>query len=85
MLVPTHSLPLYWFRMWMFSQQAVLLLQLIVSSGRATSLSDPPSARLAPIARIAPGPPPLLSFRYFDGQAKHRFGNFDLVVDDANH
>jgi hypothetical protein len=40
-------------------------------------ISKPPS--------IAPGAPPLLSFRYFDGKQRHRFGNLDLVMDDAGH
>lgn len=34
---------------------------------------------------VAPGAPPLLAFRYFDGAEKHRFGKLDLMVDDAGH
>ena len=62
------------------------LLQLILLSGRIHALvPEPPSERVSPPKLIAPGTPPLLSFRYFEGQARHRFGNFDLVVDDAGH
>lgn len=34
---------------------------------------------------IAPGAPPLLAFRYFEGKDRHRFGQLDLVLDDAGH
>ena len=61
------------------------LLQVILLSGRVTTLAESPSARVSVARQIAPGAPPLLSFRYFEGQARHRFGNFDLVVDDAGH
>jgi hypothetical protein len=27
----------------------------------------------------------LISFRYFDGRQRHRFGGLDLVLDDASH
>jgi hypothetical protein len=29
--------------------------------------------------------PPLLSFRFFEGRQRHRFGDLDLVIDDAGH
>jgi hypothetical protein len=38
-----------------------------------------------PTRSVAPGAPPLLSFRYFAGSERHRFGNLDLVIDDAGH
>jgi hypothetical protein len=43
------------------------------------------SERLAPPARLAPGDPPLLRFRYLDGKRRHRFGDLGLVMDDAGH
>lgn len=62
------------------------VLQIILLSGRVGTLAaESPSERVAPPRLIAPGAPPLLSFRFFEGQARHRFGNFDLVVDDAGH
>jgi len=35
--------------------------------------------------RVPPGIPPLLKFRYWEGSARHQFGDLDLVVDDAGH
>jgi hypothetical protein len=62
------------------------ILQLILLSGRVNTLAvETPSERVSPPQWIAPGAPPLLAFRYLEGQARHRFGNFDLVVDDAGH
>lgn len=61
------------------------LLQIILLSGRVNTLAESPSARVGFQRQIPAGAPPLLSFRYFEGQARHRFGNFDLVVDDAGH
>ena len=57
----------------------------IVASGRAVELATPPSERVAPTAAIAPGPPPLLAFRYYEGQQRHRFSNAELMLDDAGH
>jgi hypothetical protein len=48
-------------------------------------IATPPAERLAPEARIAPGAPPLLRFRVLEGRARHRFGDLDLVMDDAGH
>jgi len=38
-----------------------------------------------PRLRLAPGVPPLLSFRYFQGADRGRFGKLDLMLDDAGH
>ncbi len=62
-----------------------LLLEAIALSGRIVSMSEPPSERLSPPALIAPGAPPVLSFRYFDAADKGRFGNLGLMTDDAGH
>jgi hypothetical protein len=35
--------------------------------------------------RLAPGPPPLVSFRYYEGKLHQRFGNSELMLDDAGH
>ena len=45
----------------------------------------PVRAPRAADARITPGAPPLLSFRAFEGKSRHRFGDLDLVLDDAGH
>ena len=61
------------------------LIDKIARSGRVVE-ATPVAWRLADPAReIAPGAPPLLAFRYFDGAEKHRFGKLDLMVDDAGH
>ena len=57
----------------------------IASSGRVVSLAESPSDRVSQQVQVAPGQPPLLSFRYIDGRQRHRFGDLDLVLDDAGH
>ena len=61
------------------------ILEKIAASGRCASLSGDPGKRLAPPAAIAPGLPPVLSFRYYDGKLHRRFSNTDLMLDDAGH
>jgi hypothetical protein len=58
---------------------------LMLVSNRVTEFATPSSERLAPPARIAPGPPPSLGFRLIEGRLRHRFGGLDLVLDDAGH
>ncbi|MGO9258544.1 MAG: hypothetical protein ACLQU1_19835 [Bryobacteraceae bacterium] len=62
-----------------------LLIQAIALSGRVVDMSEPPSERLSPPMLIAPGAPPVLSFRYFDASDRGRFGNLGLMTDDAGH
>lgn len=57
----------------------------VSASGQVTEIAMPSSERLAVPARIAPGPPPTLGFRLIDGKLRHRFGDLDLVLDDAGH
>lgn len=57
----------------------------IAASGQAVELAATPSQRVAPPAEIAPGQPPLLAFRYYEGQQRHRFSNSELMLDDAGH
>jgi hypothetical protein len=57
----------------------------IAASGQVVELAVTPSERVAPPAEIAPGQPPLLSFRYYEGQERHRFSNTELMLDDAGH
>ncbi|MBI1788196.1 MAG: hypothetical protein HYR60_11675 [Acidobacteria bacterium] len=61
------------------------LTKAVAESGRVIELATPSAERLAPTERIAPGAPPLLSFRFFEGSQRHRFGSLDLVLDDASH
>ncbi len=57
----------------------------IAASGQVVEIATPSSERLAPLVRIAPGPPPTLEFRLIEGKLRHRFGDLDLVLDDAGH
>lgn len=61
------------------------LAKQVAESGRVVEIATPPSERVAPPAKLAPGAPPLVSFRLFDGRMRHRFNNLDLVLDDAGH
>lgn len=63
----------------------LLLVQLIALSGRAANPVESPSERLTPPRLVAPGAPPVLSFRYFDATDRGRFGNLGLMTDDAGH
>jgi|KBSMisStaDraftv2_1062788.scaffolds.fasta_scaffold1134840_2 hypothetical protein len=57
----------------------------IEASGRCVSVAETPDSRVGPGMRIAPGPPPLVSFRYYQGKLHQRFGNSELMLDDAGH
>ena len=57
----------------------------IADSGQVVEIGVTASERVAPPPQIAPGPPPLLSFRYYDAQQRHRFSKSDLMLDDAGH
>jgi len=61
------------------------VLDQIADSGRCAGLAESPDARVNPQPAIAPGPPPLLSFRYYEGKSHGRNGNQDLLLDDAGH
>jgi hypothetical protein len=60
------------------------LIEEVSRSGRVVEIATPPSSRLS-APRIAPGAPPLLGFRMMEGKLRHRFGDLDLVMDDAGH
>jgi hypothetical protein len=63
----------------------MISLILFLLSGRAARNVESPSIRLSPPMLIAPGAPPVLSFRYFDANERGRFGNLGLMTDDAGH
>jgi hypothetical protein len=63
----------------------VLLIDIVALSGRVVGISDSPSERLSRPMLIAPGAPPVLSFRTFDAIDRGRFGNLGLMTDDAGH
>jgi hypothetical protein len=57
----------------------------IARSGRVLEIGAAKERLADPRKQIAPGAPPLLSFRYFDGADRHRFGKLDVMMDDAGH
>jgi hypothetical protein len=68
-----------------FSFLLLVPVEQISDAGRCAEVGETPDARVTSQATIAPGPPPLLSFRYYEGKAHGRFGNSDLMLDDAGH
>ena len=61
------------------------LLRDIERSGRLGLIGVSASERLGPTGRLAPGDPPMLAFRYLEDRRRHRFGELDLMMDDAGH
>jgi len=61
------------------------LIGAITRSGRVLEICNTKERLADPRKRIAPGAPPLLSFRYFEGADRHRFGKLDVIMDDAGH
>jgi len=57
----------------------------VAASGQVLELAAPPSERVSVPSQIAPGAPPLLAFRYYEGQQRHRFNGTELMLDDAGH
>jgi len=57
----------------------------VALSGRVLQIGASSSERLSPVHEIAPGTPPLIGFRFFEGRERHRFSGLDLVIDDAGH
>ncbi len=66
-------------------KQETDLIQKAADSGRCVTLAETPDSRVHSRPQIAPGQPPILTFRYYEGQLHHRFGNADLMLDDAGH
>ena len=67
------------------TEEVASLTRQVAESGRVLEIGEPPDARVAPPQQIAPGAPPLLSFRYYEAQQHHRLSNSDLMLDDAGH
>ena len=57
----------------------------IAQSGRVIEIATEDARLSDPRKQIAPGKPPMLSFRYYLGADRHRFGKLDLMLDDAGH
>ena len=61
------------------------LVKQILDSGRVLEIATPPSQRTEPQPMIAPGAPPLVSFRLLEGNMRERFNHLELMMDDAGH
>jgi hypothetical protein len=61
------------------------LIREVGDSGRVIEAGDRQARIADPRRLLAPGVPPLLSFRYFQGADRGRFGKLDLMLDDAGH
>jgi hypothetical protein len=66
-------------------QQPPDLVSQVAASGRTVTLVESPDSKTKDTIHIAPGQPPVLTFRYYEGKLHHRFGNSDLMLDDAGH
>ncbi len=60
-------------------------IQQIAESGRCVNAGEKPDERVTPPRVIAPGSPPILSFRLYEGKRHGRFNNSELMLDDAGH
>ncbi|HWE49893.1 MAG TPA: hypothetical protein VG273_08900 [Bryobacteraceae bacterium] len=80
----TLGLMLLWFQPPPAGSDEALIRE-IAQSGRCATVAETDDSRVTPKPMIAPGQPPLLSFRYYEGQLHGRFGNADLMLDDAGH
>jgi hypothetical protein len=60
-------------------------IEAIARSGRVVEIGEARDRLADPRKQIAPGAPPLLSFRYFLGADRNRFGKLDVMLDDAGH
>lgn len=61
------------------------VMQQIDQSGRCASLGEPAEKRVAGPPKIAPGQAPIVSFKYYEDAKHHRFGNINVMLDDAGH
>jgi len=66
-------------------QQISRQIEQISVSGRVLEIGEARDRLADPRMQIAPGAPPILSFRYFAGADRHRFGNLSVMLDDAGH
>lgn len=61
------------------------LIEQVSQSGRAATVAETANQRVDPRFQIAPGPPPALSFRLYEGKSHFRYENSGLMLDDAGH
>jgi hypothetical protein len=61
------------------------LIRQAAESGRVVGCAESPSERVSPPTLLAPGAPPVLSFRTFDATERGRLSEVGLMTDDAGH
>jgi hypothetical protein len=66
-------------------QRVSSLVEQTANSGRAATVAENVNQRVEARREIAPGPPPALSFRLYEGKSHHRYDNSGLMLDDAGH
>jgi hypothetical protein len=76
-----------WFTLVLFlvPTKEINLLGQITQSGRCATIGETPDQRVTQQILVAPGQPPLLSFRVYESRRNGRFSNSDLMLDDAGH
>lgn len=62
-----------------------VLIQQVDQTGRCVTVGHTPEQRLHNLPMIAPGQPPVVSFKFYEDSKHHRFGNVDVMLDDAGH
>ena len=65
--------------------ESATIVEKIDRSGRCATIGKTPEQRLTKQPAIAPGAPPVLSFKLYEDAKHHRFGNVDVMLDDAGH
>jgi len=71
--------------LFLLANQDQALIQQVAASGRVLEIGLSASERISSRPQVAPGASPLISFRFFEGKQRHRFGQLELVIDDAGH
>lgn len=61
------------------------VMKQIDESGRCATLGKTAEQRVAGPPKIAPGQAPIVSFKYYEDAKHHRFGNINVMLDDAGH
>lgn len=67
------------------ADEPATVMDKIDRSGRCATIGQIPEQRLTKQPVIAPGAPPVLSFKLYEDAKHHRFGNVDVMLDDAGH
>ena len=61
------------------------LVKQTADTGRVVTCAESPSERVSGTVLLAPGAPPVLSFKTFDATERGRLSEMGLMTDDAGH